>query len=764
MKNDRIVQFIAGWLVLAIFAIALFPHRDLVIQSDIPRQGVVSSRAYIAPISFDVPKSPAQLKEERELAEAKVNAVFEFNNDATARILNEFEQAMHKIADYGTIKARMAQTNSNTELQSLATQANNIQQELSHRLSVTAIHHLSLHPGARDTLRQAFVHLMNEGVSELLLASTPRQVTLYQEFHNLSEVKSLLYTKQDVSLTRNGHEMDINVSRLRPREAVIEDAFASIQLVAVSSQGLQSAFYEALHAFVEPNVFYLDKETDSRRKLMAEQVNPSKGVVVKGMEIVSPGSIVTQDAVEKLQALQQTLQQEDGKRSKLTSGFGQALFVLALTILFCLYLLSQSTKDFGKISHFWAIICVHLLQIVAFFGNDLLIQHLQRQNSFLPEGTDFIWLQPFILAPVLCTVLFHFRVGLVSAIFTSVHLGMQASYDLTVTISAFFICWATILFLHQIRYRYHFILSIILGVVVTTISLTVTLLLRNRLGWTDFWPEGLLGTINVLTTVSICSLLLIHIFEKGFSVTTNLTLMELSDFNHPALKQLSERAPGSFHHSIMVGNLAEKAATRVGANPLLTRVISLYHDIGKSERPAFFTENQKKGENPHDLLDPQMSAAIIRDHVVQGLRLAKEFKIPDLIAAGIPEHHGDNVIHYFYQKAKDKNPGLEISAEAFSYPGPRPRSKETALVMLADGIEATSRSMEDPDAAHLAKLVQDVIQTRLQQDQLRESGLSIHDLEEIEIGFLQSLEGMYHTRIQYPEGVFLTTQQPAVGK
>jgi len=758
MNKERTMQFIAGWLILAIFSVALFPHPDIALLSDIPRQGIVSAKSYVAPISFELPKTTEQLKREREQAEAKVRVVLEFNSEATGRILNNFHETMKLIDQYGRLTTRMSQTVSSGELQLLSREIAKIQQQLSHTLSSTAIHHLSLHAEARDTLAKVFEEVMTEGVSELLLASTPRQVTLYQEYHNVPELKSLLYAKTEVDLIRNGHEMTSPVSSIRPREVVIEDAFARIQLFASNSQGLQSAFYETLHTFTEPNIFYLEQETEKRRKAAAAEVNSSKGMVVKGMEIIAPGAIVTQEAVEKLEALHAALQAEEGERSSMTSGLGQTLFLLVLSALFCLYLVSMKSTHFVHIRHYWALIAIHILQMIAFNLADRVGNIAQQPSQFFPEGTDFIWIQPFLIAPVLCTVLFHFRIGLVSAIYTAVHMGMQSSFDLALTLSAFLTAWATIQFLHQIRYRSHFILSSVMGILTLNLVLMISLLLRNRMGWQDFWPQSLLGSLSILFCVSLSSLFLIHLFERIFGITTNLTLMELSDFNHPALKQLSERAPGSFHHSIMVGNLAEKAATRIGANPLLTRVIALYHDIGKSDRPAFFTENQKRGENPHDPMDPYASMKLIRDHVVDGLRLAKEYKLPEIISAGIPEHHGDNLIHSFYRKAKLAYPDREISAADFRYPGPRPRSKETALVMLADGIEATSRSMEDPTAEALSLLVQNVIQTRLQEDQLRESTLSINDLEEIEIGFLQSLEGMFHTRIKYPDGVFITNK------
>ncbi|HSQ40735.1 MAG TPA: HDIG domain-containing protein [Fibrobacteraceae bacterium] len=755
MNRSLVWHLLAGWLMLVIFAVALFPHPDMAVQADIPRQGEVSARAYVAPITFEVPKSTDQLQHEREAEEAKVDAVFEYNADATARILADFHLAMREIARYGLLRTRLSQTTVPAEAALLRQQADALEKTLSQRLSSTAIHHLSQHAGARDTLTLEFERLVYTGVSDVLLASTPRQIALYKEYHNLGNFKSLLYAKPTVTLLRDNREMTVEISKIRPREAVVEDAFADIQASAANFQGLQSAFYEVLHAYTEPNIFYLDKETQERREEAAARVNPITGIVPKGVKILAPGNIVTQDAVDKLMALHVALQQEEGRRSMLTTGFGQALFLLLIAVLFVIAMSFLRGKDWTHPRHFWAVLSAHILQIIAFWIVESLSLDL-HQSSFFPDGTDFIWLQPFVLAPALCTVLFNFRIGILSAAFVSIHMGMQSSYDLAVFLGTFLSTLAAVAFLHQIRYRSHFILSSIAGALVLIFSQMIILLLRNRLGWLDFWPGLLLGSVQILLTVSVTSFLLVNVFERIFGITTSLRLMELSDFNNPALKLLSERAPGSFHHSIMVGNLAEKAATRIGADPLLTRVVALYHDIGKSENPEYFTENQKRGENPHDALDPRKSVEIIRRHVAAGLKIAKDYRLPERVAAGIPEHHGNNVIHYFYKKALQQGVAQESDIDDFRYPGPLPQTRDSALVMLADGIEATSRSMEDPDAASLSKLVQDVIQTRLQENQLHDSGLSIQDLEEVEIGFLQSLEGMYHTRIQYPEGVFIT--------
>ena len=300
----------------------------------------------------------------------------------------------------------------------------------------------------------------------------------------------------------------------------------------------------------------------------------------------------------------------------------------------------------------------------------------------------------------------------------------------------------------RMRYRVQFVWSIFAGIAALAAATCIMFLLRNRMGLEPFYMTMIAGSINIIACSALASVLFIHLIERIFGITTVLTLMEMSDFNRPALKRISELAPGTFHHSIQVSNLAEKVADSIGANSLLVRVMALYHDIGKTMRPEYFTENQKQGVNPHNNLDPIQSAKIIVGHVEQGAVLAKDFKIPELVAAAIREHHGTTLIQYFYAKAKEED--SLVNEEDFRYKGPKPQSKETAILMLADIIEATSRSMTDQTVDSLADMIHKTIQGRFNEGQFSECDLSIRELFKLEKAFLHSLDGTYHTRVKYP--------------
>jgi hypothetical protein len=241
------------------------------------------------------------------------------------------------------------------------------------------------------------------------------------------------------------------------------------------------------------------------------------------------------------------------------------------------------------------------------------------------------------------------------------------------------------------------------------------------------------------------------VLETLFHRTTDLRLLELLDMNHILLRQLALEAPGTYHHSIIVGNLAEAACDAIGANGLLARVGSYYHDIGKLTKPQYFAENQTVGDNPHDRLSPKMSALVLASHVKEGTRLAAREGLPPAIGSFIAEHHGTGQISFFYRKMKEQNPEARIDPEDFSYAGPKPRSRETAIVMLADAAESAARALEEPTSARIRQVVQRVINERHTAGQLDESNLTFRDLERIREAFVPILMGVHHHRVRYPD-------------
>lgn len=289
-----------------------------------------------------------------------------------------------------------------------------------------------------------------------------------------------------------------------------------------------------------------------------------------------------------------------------------------------------------------------------------------------------------------------------------------------------------------------------LYVVVVNMIMVVTLLISRGDLFTFSLPSALVFAVFSGITVSALVSLLLPFLEYAFKVTTDISLLELLDLNQPVMKQLMINAPGTYHHSVIVGNLVEAAAEAVGVNPLLGRVSSYYHDIGKIKMPDYFVENQGGSASRHERLTPHMSSMIITSHVKEGVELARQYKLPQTIIDIIKQHHGSSLITYFYQKAKEHEGEVAPIEEDYKYPGPKPQTRVAALVMLADAVEASSRVLHDPTPARIAALVDKIINHIFLDGQLDECELTLKDISEIKRRFSYILTGIFHKRVDYP--------------
>lgn len=758
MKKKKMrIHFIIGWLLVVAAAIFLFPDRNIALQSERPHLGQVSTRTIVAPINFEVPKSEQEIEAEKTRAAEKVNAIFGFNSDETNRVSEDLKLFLHKLAQYGSLQSQINQLNASgdgdSSVQFKVVQASRIYEVLKQRISTSAIKPLSQNSKARDSLLSVFNRMLQMGVSNTFIASTETAAQLYRDNYNLQEFKYIIYNKPNITLIKDNEKSTVEVSTIQPLRRRIDEAFAQLQMSFPNEQGLLSAFYETLFVFMMPNVFYLEKETVASREDARNKVTLIKGMVPRGMEIVAQGAPITKDILEKIDALQRAQQKEENSKT-FTAIYGNALvFTIIITFFFLFLFNSPSRGMFKTARQLWSLIALALLQLVAFWGVHHLSGSISSADiSIIPENLDFMWLYPVAFAPVTATVLYDRRLGIAFSVFSSLIFGILNGYDLAAMVCAFSVTFAATYPIARMRYRVQFVWGIIVGVLAMAAAISVMYLLRNRLSLEAFYQNLIVGSANILLCYALASVALIHLMERIFGITTVLTLMEMSDFNRPALKRISEYAPGTFHHSIQVSNLAEHVAESIGANSLLVRVMALYHDIGKTMRPEYFTENQKQGVNPHNNIDPLQSVKIITGHVEQGTSLANEYNIPSLVAAGIREHHGSSIIQYFYHKALEnaKETGEEVKVEDYSYKGPKPQSKETAILMLADIIEATSRSMTDTSPEALAAMIHKTIESRFTEGQFNECNLSIKELSKLEKAFLNSLDGTYHTRVKYP--------------
>ena len=479
---------------------------------------------------------------------------------------------------------------------------------------------------------------------------------------------------------------------------------------------------------VHPNTIYDKKGTDL---LIEEARNSVKPVMIKKDQIiVKEGEPITDEQKSVLESL--------GLLDN-TNNFEWSLY-LSLAALVCLvillqwyYLYKYHPKIFNDIKK---IVMLNIISIIAI----LLARVL---------GIISLFVIPLACVPMLMAILINDEVSIVLNILNCILISVAVNFNFEITILALLNSIVGVMMLKKMQQRNDILYS---SIFIATINLMVYLsmgfLLSNSI--IDVLKKAVIVYLASLIS-GVLTIGFLPFFESSFDIVTTVKLLELSNPNHPLLKRLLLEAPGSYHHSILVANLAEVAAEAVGANPVLARASAYYHDIGKIKRPYFFKENQLGNDNPHDKITPNLSTLIIISHVKDGLELAKEYKIPKVIQDAIRQHHGTTLVKYFYVTMKNSsdNPD-EIKEEDFRYKGPNPGSKEAAIIMLADVVEAAVRSILNPTKGKIEEMVNNLIKSRLNDGQLDNCDLTLKDLEKIRASFSKVLSGIYHERIEYP--------------
>lgn len=497
------------------------------------------------------------------------------------------------------------------------------------------------------------------------------------------------------------------------------------------------AGYYILSTLLRPNLIYQEEITLNRIKAAEALVPKARGTVLKDEKIIDSHEKITKEHIQKLNSLAEALElREDDSNTAgtLIPLLGKTVFVVLSILLLVVYLRLSEPEILADVRKI-LMITISIL-IVLFIG------------YLLGEVALSEYLVPVAIASMLLTIFFNAQVGFMGTITMGLLLAGMRGNDFGVLTITLVVGATSILSVRRVRSRswiFKSVLWVSLGYVISIIALELS-------RYTAF-ETSLNSLVYGISNGFLCPVItygLMAIFEYVFDMTTDATLLELSDLNKPLLRKLAMRAPGTYHHSILVGSLSEAAAEAIGANSLLTRVGAYYHDIGKMDKPDYFVENQKGGKNPHDKLSPSMSYLIIVSHVKRGLEIAQENRLPKEIQAFIAEHHGTNLISYFYNKALEKVEDKEISETDFRYPGPKPQTKETGIVMLADTVEAASRTLREPSVSRLRGMVNSIIDDRFKNCELDESPLTLRELTLIQEAFVQILTGIFHGRIEYP--------------
>jgi putative nucleotidyltransferase with HDIG domain len=517
-----------------------------------------------------------------------------------------------------------------------------------------------------------------------------------------------------------------------------------------------------LDAFLIPTLIYDAKENENRQAAAAARVQPSEIEVKKGKVLVRSGEEVTARAVEEIGALRKL------QKPRPIAGQILGLSILVAGLLYAIWrYFVFHQKHYRKIRTYGMLVITVLLLVAT--ATRLLtglvdIVRAGMAGHFLQNSADLYAVLPFACAALLATLLVDLNVGLVVSMTIAVLVGLiygNTYYSVYALLGSLAACFSV----KQYRERAVIFRSGLAVGSVNALTLTGMHFVRQE-------PVLSADSLILLALAMISGILasalsatVLPFLESGFKITTDIRLLELSNLNSPALRRLSFEAPGTYHHSLMVGNLAEAAAQAIGANPLLAQVGAYYHDLGKMLKPEYFTENQRSSENKHDELTPAMSCSIIAGHIQGGLELAKAAGIPEAVRDMIPQHHGTRIMKYFYEKAKGrKNPeDPEIQEADFRYPGPKPQSKEAAILMMADSVEAASRTLSDPSPDQIQGLIDRLVGDVVADNQLDECNITIREIQTIKESFFKVIGGVHHHRIDYPGYNFKLPQGQADG-
>lgn len=694
-------------LALALMTVALFPVSPV---PDFPvlEKGMVAEDDVIAEVGFPIPKSEAELARERAEAAAGVLPIFVYNPAAADTMLARVERFLARVD------------------------------------SAVAVDASAQDPGAVRSLLQSYGLPADDATITLLAAPRSRaQLERALDLAIRTELPVGIASTVDVEesgaaqlrLRRGEGEVLLSRDSLLTAPRFFERSMR--HLPSASAAELSELHRLVLIRFFEPSIKLDHMATEEARERARRAVPTIKGEVLRGEKIVGAHEQIRDAELERLQAYRDhlaSLGPLDGA-ANVGRSVGAFLYNVSILAIFGVLLVSYRRPIYEDLRH--------SLVLAALIASLVGVAAVVAKNSWPVE------LVPIAFPALVVAGLWDGRMALTLSLTLAVLLAGQEPYLglsplATLTMGGA----AAALGARVVRRRSQNWISIAVITGAYVLAATSLGLLRSReitevlasVGW---------GTMNAIASVLIATGFL-PLFEAFTRITTAQTLLELSDMNHPLLQRLQREASGTFSHSLNVANLAEAAAREIDANALLTRVGTYYHDIGKMLKPQYFIENQPPGRNPHDKLKPAMSAAIVRGHVTEGLRLAEEAKLPECVKAFIAEHHGTQPISFFYERAKELDPEANLDPRDFSYPGPKPRSKETAIVMLADSIESAARVLPEPTPERIRALVERIVETKISLGQLEEAPLTLNELARIKEQFVIGLSGIYHQRIDYP--------------
>lgn len=519
---------------------------------------------------------------------------------------------------------------------------------------------------------------------------------------------------------------------------VQENQLTQIIVKVLESKNLVSYKKEFASLFfdlVEPNLEY-NKEFSSRvLQDELDKVSFTRGSVERETLIISKGEVVEGVKFQILKSLESEYESQVWNKSNyLWIVFAYTLLVALALLMLLLFLRKYRLSVFEN----------NVKVTFIFFNVAFMVLITTLVINY---NSQYIYVVPICILPLVLKAFFDARLGLFTHVLTVLLLGLVVPNSYEYMFLQIIAGIVTILTVSELYKRANLFISVGQITLIYIIAYFAFFVIHEGSVETLQWETFGLFVLCGLATLFVQPL--IYAYEKLFGLVSDVSLLELSDTNTKLLKELSNKAPGTFHHSLNVANLAEAAANEIGANAMLARVGALYHDIGKMKNPTYFTENQSTGINPHDELSPIESAKIIVNHVIDGIEIARKNNLPDRVIDFIRTHHGTSVVYYFYMKEKEMNENLDIAD--FMYPGPKPFSKETAILMMCDSVEAASKSLKEPTSTKIDEFVETILNKQMNEDQFLNANITFKEIQSIKKILKQKLTNIYHLRIEYPE-------------
>jgi putative nucleotidyltransferase with HDIG domain len=694
-------------LVFVSATVALFPptrsSREVALKP-----GDIADRTIIAPFEFEVPLSAEELQVRKADALLKVLPVY----TRDVGVETGLSQDLSELFD------------------SLATAAANASLTAQARTDILQIHV----PYLPKNLASSLLEPRRLKALRTTALDYQRKVFARGLLDNAGPLRARAYT--EIAVIDGGDEKRFPVDNVIDQGSV--DRLVREESIRRFGRGGETAqlFTEIVRVHLRPNLILDAAETQTRRDLALSQVEKTVRVA-KNQRIISNHERVTEAHARTLRALHDAQRAMTGETSRLAKAGLYAGEILKL-VLFCLlvggYIFAFRSRLYRDIGKIIALLLVFMIFLAA--------TSAVVRFGFTP------YLIPVALVSVMVTSLFDFRFGMAATVFTAVLMSLVTDVDTGIVFVSLLAGAAAIVGLLKMRSRSHFY-TVFLAVTAAYLVGIVSVELGREFKLSTFYTGMLWATVNALFC-SLIAMFLLPIFEAVFNITTRFTLLELTDLNNPLLKRLNMEAPGTYHHAMLLGNLVDTVAAEIGADPLKARVMAYYHDIGKLFKPEYYSENQEAGFNKHEKITPQMSKTILVSHVKDGVELARDEKLPDLVVDAIQQHHGTTVMAFFYQKALETDSHSSVNKDDFRYPGPRPSTREAALLMLADTVEPACRSLKEPTPSAVRNMVIKLINARSQEGELDECGLTLNDLAKIKEKFVAILTSLYHKRVAYP--------------